>query len=196
MVVAEKAREASGDNVAVKIIIACASCLLKCFEKITDYINTAAFSYMAVSGDNFCSSAWSGFMLNMTYGLEFVWANTLASAFVLLSKVFIVVINICCLKLAMDARGDTEEVKSVGGPYIVCAIASYFTANLFLGMMDETVVALLTSLCIDRGVNGEGNEQYGPPTFHDSIEKMPKDKKTEGGNSYNKVNDDSENQMN
>jgi hypothetical protein len=123
---------------------------LKCFEKITDYINTAAFSYMAVSGDNFCSSAWSGFMLNMTYGLEFVWANTLASAFVLLSKVFIVVINIFCLKLAMDARGDTEEVKSVGGPYLVCAIASYFTANLFLGMMDETVVALLTSLCVDE----------------------------------------------
>lgn len=132
---------------------------------------------MAVSGDSFCSSAWSGFLLNMTYGLEFVWANTLASIFIFLSKMFIVVINVGCLLMFMKYRGDTDEVKSLGGPIMVCVIASYFTANLFLGMMDETVMALLTSLCIDRGVNGEGNEQFGPPTFHDSISKMPTESK-------------------
>ena len=58
MVIAEKAREASGDNPAVKIAIACADCLLRCLEKITDYINTMAYGFMAVSGDSFCSSAW------------------------------------------------------------------------------------------------------------------------------------------
>lgn len=126
---------------------------------------------MAVSGENFCSSAWNGFLLNMSYGLEFAWANTLASIFIFLGKVFIVVLNCFTLLFFMKTRHDLEEVTSVGGPLFVCAIASYFTANLFLGMMDEAVIALLTCLCIDRGINGD--PKFGPPTFHDGVNKIP-----------------------
>jgi choline transporter-like protein 2/4/5 len=55
---AEKALNASGESSVIKCIICCAECILKCIEKICDYINNAAYSYMAVSGDSFCSSAW------------------------------------------------------------------------------------------------------------------------------------------
>ena len=91
-------------------------------------------------------------------------------------------------------RGDLDEVKSKGGPLFICALASYFTANLFLGMMDETVMALLTSLSIDRGVNGEGEEKFGPPTFHDSIQKMPNADGTPK-DGYNKVNESNQNDL-
>lgn len=194
MYFAEQAERASGENPAVKCAVRCAECLLKCLEKITDYINTAAYAYMAVSGDSFCSSAWNGFLLNMTYGMEFLWANNLASLFIFLSKMFIVNINCGCLLLFMQARGDLDEVKSKGGPLFICALASYFTANLFLGMMDETVMALLTSLSIDRGVNGEGEEKFGPPTFHDSIQKMPNADGTPK-DGYNKVNESNQNDL-
>lgn len=48
---------------------------------------------MAVTGENFCTSAWNGFLLNLSYGLEFVWANMLAEIFIFLGKIFIVVLN-------------------------------------------------------------------------------------------------------
>lgn len=108
---------------------------------------------MAVSGENFCSSAWNGFLLNMTFGMEFAWANTLAAMFIFMGKIFIVVLNCFTLYGLMLVRKDLEEVKSIGGPMLICAIGSYATANLFLGMMDEAVIALLTCLCIDRGIN-------------------------------------------
>lgn len=182
--VAEKAREASGDNAAVKAIICCASCCLKCIEEVCDYISKLAYAYMAVSGEGFCTSAWNGFLLNMTFGMEFAWANTLAAMFVFMGKIFIVVLNCFTLYGLMSYRKDLEEIKSLGGPFLICILSSYITANLFLGMMDEAVVALLTCLCIDRGING-GEAKRGPPTFHDSVEKMASSNKpnelNEGG---------------
>lgn len=182
--VSEQAVKASGDNGAVKLIACIGDCILRCIEKIGDYINRAAYSYMAVTGDNFCTSAWNGFLLNMSYGLEFAWANTLAIIFIFLGKLFIVVINCFTLLSFMKARHDTEEVTSVGGPLLVCAIASYFTANLFLGVLDEAVMALLTCYCIDKGINGEA--KFGPPTFHDGIQKIPSGP-VKKGDKYEKV---------
>jgi hypothetical protein len=67
MTLAEQAKKSSGDNPAVKLIICCADCCLACIEKICDYINAAAFAYMAVSGDSFCVAAWNGFLLNLKH---------------------------------------------------------------------------------------------------------------------------------
>lgn len=142
---------------------------------------------MAITGENFCSSAWNGFLLQMSYGLEFVWANTLATIFIFLGKVFIVVLNCFTLLFFMKLRHDDEEVTSKGGPLLVCAVASYFTANLFLGIMDEAVLALLTCLCIDKGIN-DGEPKYGPPTFHDggAVTKIPSGPEKKG-DKYEKV---------
>jgi hypothetical protein len=105
----------------------------------------------------------------MTFMFEFTWANTLAGLFIFMGKLFIVVLNCITLYGLMLVRKDLEEIKSLGGPFLICAVSSYATANLFLGMMDEAVIALLTCLCIDRGIN-KGEAKRGPPTFHDSIE--------------------------
>jgi hypothetical protein len=120
----------------------------------------------------------------MTYGMEFVWANTLATLFIALGKVFIVILNVFTLLCFMRYRGDLEEVKSIGGPVLMTILASWTTANLFMGMMDETVLAMLTCLCIDRGIN-DGEAQRGPPTFHDAVQKIPSER-TEKGSSKDK----------
>ena len=93
MFLAEQAQRASGENAAVKIIVKCGECLLKCFEEICDYINKCAYSYMAISGESFCSSALNGFLLNVKHALKFSWAKTLAELFILLGKVGIVALN-------------------------------------------------------------------------------------------------------
>jgi len=53
------------------MIAACGSSILKCIEDICDYINKAAFAYMAVTGDSFCTSAWSGALLNLKHLVKF-----------------------------------------------------------------------------------------------------------------------------
>lgn len=169
-VLAEQAQNASGDNAAVKIMVKIGECCLKCIEKIVDYINTMAYGYMAVAGDSFCSSAWNGFLLNMKFGLEFAWANFIAAAFILLGKIGLTILNTYICFLLMKKNGDLEEVTSPAGPLAIVALVSFAAANIFLGLFDEAVLAMLVCLCVDKEING-GEAQHGPPTFHDSFEK-------------------------
>mmetsp|Transcript_16434 Transcript_16434/g.27863 ORF Transcript_16434/g.27863 Transcript_16434/m.27863 type:complete len:96 (+) Transcript_16434:1317-1604(+) len=69
--IAKQAEKASGDNQAVKLVIACAGCMLNCIEKLCDYISQNGLAYMAVSGDSFCDSAWNGFLLNIKHLAKF-----------------------------------------------------------------------------------------------------------------------------
>jgi len=170
---AEQAQKASGDNAAVKIIVSCANCCLKSLEKICDYINKGAYAYMAVSGDSFCKSAWNGFLLNMKHCLEFGFANFLASAFIFLGKVGLVVLNcFSCYMIMKHITKDIEEISSPAGPLAVVGVVTYISASIFLGIFDETVMALMTCLAIDTDLNI--HPKFGPSTFHDHLETMPK----------------------
>jgi hypothetical protein len=134
---------------------------------------------MAVSGQGFCSSAWDGFMLNMKHGLEFAWARVLAELFILTGKLSLVALNCGVLYLTMnyvfmDFTGS-DAVSSIYSPMIVVAVITYVAASVFLGLFSNTVLSLMTCLAIDVDLNGE--PKYGPPTFHDSLDKFKTEKK-------------------
>lgn len=90
---AKKAEKASGGNKCIKAVVCVAECCLSCIEKVCDYINQAAFAYIAVTGDGFCEGAWKGFLLNVKHMLSFTFANYIAKIFILLGKVCICVVN-------------------------------------------------------------------------------------------------------
>jgi len=169
MTVAEHAKKTSGNNPLVKAIICCADCCLACIEQVCDYINAAAFAYMAVSGDGFCTAAWNGFLLNLKHILQYAWANALAKMFVFVGKVGLCVLNCCSLWMIMKyLTKDTEEISSPAGPILVVGLFTYVCASVFLGLFDEAVMALMTCLAIDTDLNGE--PKYGPPTFHEALD--------------------------
>lgn len=153
-------------------MIACGDCYLRCIEKVCDYLNSAAFAYMAISGESFCTSAWEGFLLNIKHLLKFAFANFIAKIFTFLGKVGIVVGNLFSLYMIMKyVTEDTEEVSSLIGPFLVVGVVTYITASLFLGLFDTATMALMTSLAIDMDLHG-GKPEWGPPTFHDGINKV------------------------
>lgn len=169
MTLAEQARKSSGDNQVARVIICCADCCLKCIEQICDYINSAAYAYMAVSGDGFCSAAWNGFLLNLKHILQYAWANFLAKMFVLVGKLGLCVLNCFSLWMIMKhLTNDADEISSPAGPILIVALFTYVAASVFLGLFDEAVMALMTCLAIDSDLHGE--PKYGPPTFHDALD--------------------------
>jgi len=123
---------------------------------------------MAVSGDNFCRSAWNGFLLNFKHALKFTFANFLAKCFVFLGKISLVIFNCFSLYLIMkNITKDLEEINSLAAPVVVVGVFTFITASIFLSLFDETVVALVTCLCVDTDLNG--SPKYGPPTFYDGM---------------------------
>lgn len=169
---AQKAAKASGDNALVKGVVACASCILGCIEKICDYLNEQAFAYMAVSGESFCWSAWNGFLLGIKHLMKFSFATWIAIIFTFIGKVAITVGNCYSLFLIMKfGTGSYDNVSSMLGPFIVVGITSYVTASIFLSLFDTVVHALLVALAIDMDMH-DGEPAFGPPTFHEKTQKF------------------------
>ena len=185
---AEQAVKASGDNCMVKCLVSCARWLLECLERVVDYINRAAYSYIAVSGEGFCTGAYNGLLLNLKHGLEFAWAVTLANGLIWLGKFGVVALNtgtgFAIMKYVMH---DLEaEGANVTVPILLIAGTTYVTADLFLSMFDEAVQALMTCLLIDSDLHG--SPKFGPTTFHDKLSALtdgkamkPQKKVAEGG---------------
>lgn len=155
----------------MKLILRCVGCCLWCLEKIADYINEAAYAYMAVSGDSFCSSAWSGFLLNLKHLAKFTFANTIAKVFINLGKVAIVLANMGVSYFIMTQTGSIDQVSSPWGPLLCVGLVSFVTASIFLGLLDQTVMGMMTSLAVDMDLHG-GQAQYGPETFHSNLNKV------------------------
>jgi len=179
MTLCEYALKSTGDNAAAKLLVRCAECCMSCIEKVVDYINKSAYAYMAVTGDSFCSSAWSSFLLQLKHGLGFTFAKFLAEMFILVGKIFITLFNVAftyaLMKYAFkDFEGD-DAITSANGPLVVVALVTYLCTVVFLGLFDETVLALMTCVCIDIDTNEE--PKFGPPTFHDALGRISEGKK-------------------
>ena len=126
------------------MVLRCGECYINCLEKLTDYINEAAYAYMAVAGESFLSSAWNGFLLHCKHLLRFSFANLIAKVFMFIGKVGITVGNVFTLLFIMRSiTGDTKEVSSLLGPILVVALWTYFTASVFLGLFDTAVMAMI-----------------------------------------------------
>jgi hypothetical protein len=92
--------------------VKCAECILLCIEKICDYLNESAFAYQAVTGENFCSSAWKMFLLQLKHMAKFSFANLIAKVFIFVGKIAITGANtISCYTLIKAMK--TEELQGV-----------------------------------------------------------------------------------
>lgn len=159
-------------------MVKCGECCLACIEKICDYINSAGYAYMAVSGESFCIAAWHGFLLNIKHGAKFAFANMLANMFVFIGKLGIVFVNCAtCYLIMKHVTHDLAEIQSISHPIVCVALVTYMAANIFLGLFDEAVLALMTCLCIDTDMNGVA--KFGPPTFYDDVKFFGGNKKKE-----------------
>ena len=70
------------NNAVKKFANVLGECCLKFFEKFTDYINNQAYSYVAITGQGFCNSAWDCFLINMKHAAKFRHASFLARVFI------------------------------------------------------------------------------------------------------------------
>lgn len=156
-------------NACVNCLFKCTTFILQCVEEITDYINESAYCYMAVTGDNFCTSAKNAFFIHIEYLFEFSFAALIAKAFMFLGKMAVVVGNCFSLLFIMKVvTKDMDEISSTMGPVLITGVFTYFIASIFLGMLDESVNAMMTSVAIDTKIH-DGKPKFGPQSFQESV---------------------------
>lgn len=66
------------DDGAAKLVACLVRCCVGCIESLIEHLNITAYAYMAISGENYCNSAWNGLLLNLKHLAKFVFATDMA----------------------------------------------------------------------------------------------------------------------
>lgn len=145
---------------------------MKWLQEFIEYINNSAYSYMAISGKNFCWSAYYGLLLQMKHAGKFIIGNYLAAGFIFIGKIGITVGNVFIAWIFMNkVTGTVSEISNPYGPLIVVGIVTFGITSVFLGLFDESVLGIMTSSSADMDLHG-GDLKWGPVSLHKVISKI------------------------
>ncbi len=132
--------EASGNNCCTRCLVGCIRCCLDCFDRFVRYINRNAYIYMALSGENFCSSALNSFILILKNSAKFAFVEGIADVFMFLAKFFI---SISTTMLSWLLMGLMVEYESPFLPLFVVFLLSYMIASIFIAIFDVSANTIL-----------------------------------------------------
>ena len=116
-------------------------------------------AYMAITGDNFCTSAWNGFLLNLKHAGEFGSVKFLAGAVIFLGKASITILNIFTCYTLVRAMGD--ESSNTDAPCLVVGLLTWFSCEIWLTIFDQAILGIMTSFAVDFDIN-DGQPARGP----------------------------------
>jgi hypothetical protein len=148
-------------------ILKSALCIVQCFETIADYVNESAFSFCAITGDNFCTGAQQALMLQIKHLGAFAASQFFATVFIFCGKVAVVVGNLFLVRAIFYKVVPAESAEEITSPYTVLifvGVISYYMSSIVLGMFDTSVTAMMTCVGVDYHNNGD-NMRYGPEAF-------------------------------
>lgn len=112
----DKAKE----NKVVKILLCLTSYLLDCLERFIKFISKNAYIQIAITGKNFCSSAWNAFCLILKNAMRFGMANSIGFIFSVLGVCFIAISNALVVYACLHYVGQWKGLVSNWiGPCIV-----------------------------------------------------------------------------
>jgi len=175
------------DSKLLKYVIACVQCILKCFEKLMEYVSKCAYIVTACKGNMFCTAALASFGFLFKHMGQHAIVQYISVFLMGLGKAFILCTTVAvCFLLASTDSG-------ISSPYIllaVCAVIAYLVACLFLGVFDVAIDTILVCFCWEKDANGamenaEGEKMiYGTMgliKFIDGAQKMAAELAAGGG---------------
>lgn len=86
-------KKVKDENALAKCIINCTRCCLDCFHRFVKFINENAYIQVALTGENFCTSAMQAFILALKNAASFFITNGIGAFIFFLGKCTISILN-------------------------------------------------------------------------------------------------------
>jgi hypothetical protein len=160
-------------NCVCQVLICIPAFIIDTIEKHAEYINDDAFSFIAVTGDNFIQGAWLNYSLTEIKLKKFYAAAVFTNIFLFLSKIACVSANMMIYSGCLHANMvDKTKVTSMVYPSVIVGVLTWIIVSIFLSMFDISQDTMMISYAIDDYCHDK--PQRGPQWFIDTLEKMRK----------------------
>ncbi|XP_059178407.1 choline transporter-like protein 1 [Physella acuta] len=139
----------NSDNQCSSGCIKCCCCCC-CVEKCLRYLNAYAYTIVAVSGKNLCTSARKGYYVLAGNAFRVTAMNSIGEFVLLLSKLAVMAATTSVGVIWFKSQ---EDLHFYAVPVLLVAIFSYFIAHCFLSVYEMVIDALLLCFYEDRDLN-------------------------------------------
>ena len=135
---------------------------------MVEYITEMGLAFQAVSGDPFCKSAWSGFLLNLKHLAKFYFARSLTGLFVFMGILLNIGVSVGVFYGLTYFMKKDIPLKDAGVIAIPVAVFGFVISAVFLSIFGDAVTSLLMCFGIDLELHGYP-AKFGPPNFHERL---------------------------
>lgn len=134
----------------VKCITTCCRCYLDCFHRFVKFLNDNAYCQVALSSENFCTSAIAAFTLALKNAGTFIITNGIGGMIRLLGKFTICVANTFVAYIMVTQIDQLEE--DIDNPIVILGvifIISYALSAVFMEVYSIISLTILQCLYAD-----------------------------------------------
>jgi len=150
----------------IKCLIDCVQCCLDCCERFIEFINRHAYIQMAITGENFCSAASSGFgVIIRNLGRTSALA-AIGGVFQLLGLLFVACgTGIIGYEMIININSINSQLNSPILPVIVMVIFGYTVGYIFMSVYSMSQDTFLQCFLVDEDTNN-GTAKFAPSELH------------------------------
>ncbi|XP_064607451.1 choline transporter-like protein 1 [Liolophura sinensis] len=150
------------ENACAKYCLKCCSCCLWCLEKCLKFLHANAYTYIAIRGTNFCSSARKAFTTIVNNALRVAAINSIGDFVLFLGKIGVAAATGAIAIVWLKKKDDLHFFAI---PVLLVVVFAYFIAKCFLSVYEMVVDALLLCFCEDTEMNdGSPEKPYSMDT--------------------------------
>jgi hypothetical protein len=147
------------DSEVSKFITNCIRYCLDCFHRFIKFLNSNAYIQIALTGENFCTSAMSAFILALKNASSFFITNGIGSLIHLLGKGAIVTANVFIGFFMLRTLPEFREgLGSPIAPLAVVGLMSFLMATVFMEVFSITSLTILQCLYTDVDICNQHKE--------------------------------------
>ena len=156
--------KASGGNAATRCLLGCIRCCLDCFDRFIRFLNMNAYIYMAISNENFCSSALNAFILVLKNAAKFSFVNAIGGVFMFIARICIAIMTTVAVWFMLDL---VENVHHKFLPTAIVFAFAYIIASIFISVFDASSNTILQCYLMDLDIARQSNLEptHVPPTL-------------------------------
>ena len=145
----------------------CSECGMKCFEKWTDYVSIEAYSFIAITGDNFCQGSWYGFLMKIKYLLEFQNAISISKFFMYSIKFIIIFCNVgTMIVMLYYIAEDSQMTSNIIYPIALNIWLTYITLGVVFSFFENVTFTMMICMAVDTDLTNMTQPEFGPAIFH------------------------------
>lgn len=174
----EKKMKDAGEakNGFIKCVFAYVHYCLAAFERLIKFLNKQAYIQIALTGKNFCRSAYAGFLVIMGHMTDFALLGIIGNGFVYLAIFLIVVGSVLTVWMIFKNTTTYDGATAQWFTLQLVGIISWVVAKACTGIMMVVSYAILQCFYVDvelqKGKNGP--PRHTPGELREFVERAKK----------------------